>query len=49
MRKTVDAASREVTLPLHTQLTESDVDTICDAVLQEIGISSSELKGLLEY
>jgi dTDP-4-amino-4,6-dideoxygalactose transaminase len=36
LSRTVDAAAREVTLPLHTQLTESDVDTICEAVLGEL-------------
>ena len=34
LSRTVDAAAREVTLPLHPLLEVDDVDAICDAVMQ---------------
>lgn len=34
--RTIDAAAREVTLPLHPLLAESDIDEICTAVQQAI-------------
>ncbi|NUQ63591.1 MAG: DegT/DnrJ/EryC1/StrS family aminotransferase [Pirellulales bacterium] len=37
LERTVDAASREVTLPLHPLLDETDIDAICDGVLNELG------------
>lgn len=35
--RTEDAAAREITLPLHTQLTERDIDIIAAAVIDELG------------
>lgn len=37
LARTEDAAAREVTLPLHTQLTDRDIDVIASAVIEELG------------
>ena len=43
LERTVDAASREVTLPLHPLLTTEDVATICDAVCESVEADFGEL------
>jgi len=36
---TEDVASREITLPLHPLMTDSDVSTVCEALLRSVALA----------